>query len=77
MVSWVRGRLGRVALREAAVMVDAAFGIFLGDLARSPKYEALAAPATWNDWNGSGNRPHIPISLHSRPVAASASCYSL
>ena len=46
MVAWARRRLGRVALLEAAMIVDVAFGIALGNLARSPKYAASAASAT-------------------------------
>ena len=55
-VSWARGRLGWVALREVEMMGDAAFDIALGNRARSPKYAASAAPAIWNEWGGYGNR---------------------
>ena len=58
-VPWARGRRGRVASRKAAVMVDAAFELALWNRARSPKYVASAAPATWNEWDESGNLPHV------------------
>ena len=50
-----------MGLREAAMMVDVAFDIALGNRARRPQYAASAAPATWSERDGSGNRLYIPF----------------
>ena len=49
-------------------MVDSPFGISLGNRVRLPKYAALAASATWDQWDWSDSRPH-DASLCQCPVS--------
>ena len=61
--SWVRERIGRLALRGSAMAIEVALDIAPGTQKASPEMAAETAPGVWDVWGGSGNRPTIPPPL--------------
>ena len=65
--SWVRERIGRLALRESAMAIEVALDIALRNQAVVPEKAAGAASGVWDVWDGSGNRPDMPCHPISEP----------
>ena len=61
--SWVRERIGRLALRESATAIEVALDIALGNKAVVPVKAAEAASEVWDVCDDSGNRPAMPSPL--------------